>query len=85
MMQKRIALHPGWVTGQDGGSHFIGVFQLARLYGLGPSDYIVWEPHIAAGRRWEDYTHLMPDMFGEYDLVRRIINGTKQGTKAKAR
>lgn len=66
----KYALHPGFITSErDGDLHYIGVAQLARLYQLRPSEYIVWDrkrPETYQGREWNDYVHLYPSYRGNY-------------------
>jgi len=64
-MKRKFALHPGYITSKnDGDEHYISVGQLAQLYELKPTEYIIWrEFH---GSYWNDYVHLYPSYEGNY-------------------
>lgn len=60
----KYALHPGHVISKmDGEEHYIGVYQLARLYELDEGEYIVWK---TLAYRYDDYVHLYPRYDGNY-------------------
>lgn len=69
-MNKKFALHPGYITSKsDGDQHYIGSAQLARLYELRQSEYVVWDD--MNDRRqpqevWDRYIHLYPSYDGNY-------------------
>lgn len=67
----KFAVHPEEVTSKyDRQRHFIGVPALVHLYGLRPSEYVVWDerrPETHRGRRWNDYLHLFPLYEGNYE------------------
>lgn len=67
---RKYALHPGYVTSKtDDDEHYIGIAQLARLYQLRSTEYIVWddrEPHASLRGTWDDYIHLYPRFDGNY-------------------
>lgn len=68
-MARKYALHPGWVRSKtDGDEHYISTVQLARLYELRPSEYIVWgtASQYSLMYRWDDYIHLYPRYDGDY-------------------
>lgn len=78
MVQPKYAIHPGYVVSvHDSDLHYIGIAQLARLYNLGPGEYIVWDsqhPETFLGRNWYDYTHLYPQHHASaYDEMRLRI------------
>jgi len=75
MIKKhRVMLHPGEVTSKsDGDRHFIGGAQLARLYGVLPTDEVVTYDHSNPThneeyeKRHELYVlHLYPRYHGDY-------------------
>jgi hypothetical protein len=66
-MAKKYAIHPGWIRSKsDGDEHYVGIAQLASLYELSPSEYVVWTDHDNRGRTWRDYVHLYPSYEGNY-------------------
>jgi hypothetical protein len=66
----RFAVHPGYVrSATDGDVHHIPANRLARLYGLAPGTWTVWDdldPRTFDGKRWEDYVHVFPRADGDY-------------------
>ena len=82
-MTVKYALHPGPVTSRtDGDKHFVDAHQLARLYGVAPSECVVvpWEvkpghelPHRVRMERIErmGLVHLYPRPNGNYTLGNR--------------
>ncbi len=69
--QVRYVLHPGYVTSRnDGQRHYVGIAQLAKLYGL---DIRAPNVAIAYGLRslddLPDDVHLYPRYNGDYRLI----------------
>lgn len=79
-MVAKYALHPGMVTSKrDGDRHFIDAHQLARLYGVRPSECVVVPWNVEQGRERQhqllleriermDLIHLHPRYDGNYKL-----------------
>ncbi len=71
-MKKKVMLHPNFVISKsDGDKHFIGASQLARLYGVLPTDDVrTYDPKNPMNdeRRPENANviHLYPNREGEY-------------------
>lgn len=62
-----VVLRPGWVRAMDGDRHYIGVCQLAFLYGVDARDCEVWEEH----RRYPEGTvFLRPRRDGMYRSIK---------------
>lgn len=77
-MKKKIAfvIHPGFVTSQnDGQRHYITADELARLYGLQPGTWVVYQPprafdRAASWRRnpYEGLKAIFPRNDGKYPI-----------------
>lgn len=69
---KRYAVHPGYVMSKyDGQRHYVGFYELCRLYGVDPFLAVKWDfryPQTYLGRKRSDYIHLYPRERGDYDL-----------------
>ena len=67
-MVKKYALHPGYVISRnDGDEHYIGEWQLQRLYGVQPNECVLVGPGVAG----EGLIHLRPRYDGNYTLPTR--------------
>lgn len=70
MINKKYALHPGWVTSRyDREQHYITAGALAELYGLKPDQYVVWIFPNNIGCEWSNYIHLYPKYHGDYKKI----------------
>ena len=73
--RRRIFLHPGFVYSKyDGDRHYIGVGELASLYGVNPSDCIVVrnEDSIKGHTEQPGDIHLRPRYDGNYAWLPKI-------------
>lgn len=68
----RYMIHPGPVDSKsDGDTHYVGVRDLIRLYGVNPSECCVADDRTLRGMSRESYDamiHLYPDYHGRYEL-----------------
>lgn len=69
----KYVLHPGYViSNTDNERHYIGTFQLLKLYGLAENiDYMVYDPTIHPfdyDTNTYKYIHLYPKADGKYEI-----------------
>jgi hypothetical protein len=80
MMQKRYALHAGFVTSQtDGQKHFIDPQKLAKLYGVTWGECVVIRQDTLTRFRHPELVQLHPRDDGDYQLpdVRKTVSSTE--------
>jgi len=72
-MEKQFAIHPGFVrSGKDNDEHFIGYYDLIKLYGVPESKCVLWDdnqPDTFQNKIASEYHHLYPSWTGDYSLT----------------
>ena len=75
MSEIHYAIHPGNIVAQDGNVHFVGIRELAELYGLKPEEYMVWDEVLNVNMinplTGDRLIHLYPKEDGSYFKVPR--------------
>lgn len=78
MKHLKYALHPGEVTSQnDGNRHYVGAFELARLYQVPMDECLTINPARQFGLRTDKLIHLYPRMDGRYGELAAMERGEK--------
>ena len=67
---KKIAVHPGYIMScNDNDKHYISFKTLCNLYGIDERIAVCWDekrPETYQGKRYQDYYHIYPRIFGIY-------------------
>jgi len=76
---KKYIIHPGFVfSASDRNKHYVGYMQLIRLYGLTPSECVMFDPnqrmpggltHLGPQRRKSDYDRIARELSDLSDLI----------------